>query len=221
MNEPPDRGLIIQALDQEFGRLISLGEDDKAGVCKDLIDILQHENDRGFYVDLFYRYQKEGMISSGGAAIGAFFSFCVAEQKSPIVALDKGGEFCLDSDSDGMTKVPNWILRELFRAFKSYLCGDSKDLHKAFDVRGGRRKIRSPLEDLNTVEALTIHRFLDIQAEGRGAASKAAGKIEQWARAGSRTGDKTFGYEERSVLDAKRRIRKAFVQRDIKTRSKK
>ncbi len=224
MNEPPDRELIIQALDHEFGRLISLGEDDKAGVCKDLIDILRHENDRGFYVDLFYRYQKENMISPGGAAIGALYSFCVAEQKSPIVALHEGCELCLDIDSDGMTKVPNWILMELFFAFNGYLCGDSKDLHKAFGIRrgkSGRSKIRSPLEDLNTTEALTINRLMDSKAGGRGAISKAAGKIEEWAREGSPTGNKAFGYEERSVREARRRIRKAFIQRDMKMSSKK
>jgi len=221
MSEPPDRESIIQALDHEFGRLISLGEDDKAGVCKDLIDILRHENDRGFYVDLFYRYQKENMISPGGAAIGALYSFCVAEQKSPIVALHEGCELCLDIDSDGMTKVPNWILMELFFAFNGYLCGDSKDLHKAFGIRrgkSGRSKIRAPLEDLNTTEALTFIRLKNIQDGGRGATSKAAGKIEQWAQALTRDGKKTFGYEERSVREAKSRIRKAFILRDTRRR---
>lgn len=215
------RDLLIEILHDEFGRLVVKGEDAKAGVLKDAIDILSMEHDPGFYVDVYFRYAKEGLIPWPAAAVGALYAFVAAHDKPPIEAKFEGCQPTLALNENNMAKVPFWILSEVFKGFSAYISNNAHDLNSAFGIPKGTKgssKVFSPIEDLNKCEIATYERLKDIQEGGRGAKSNAAARMEEWARSKSLTGVETFGFEERSTRKAISRMRKAFILRNQKKR---
>ena len=100
-------------LRSEIERLLIEGADpDVIGVYAVLLRIYESENNPGFYVDLYYRYYREGFISHRAAALAALYAFVAAPSKHPLKAIEEG-----DIDTEiavnkrGMAMVPAWILQ--------------------------------------------------------------------------------------------------------------
>lgn len=208
---------LILLLELEFARLSHSKDNARAAAIFDQIELLKREDDPSFYVDLFWRYSQEGLIPHRAAALGALYSFIVSHDRHPIEAQFEGFDVKIESDSDGMVKLPAWIVKEIFHAVATYLTENASSLNAAFDLPGGKKgskKINLPLSDLNTVQTLTTFRVRDVERGGRGAISRAASEIEELAISKSKTGEDASGYEEKSVRNARKRMRSAFAIRD-------